>query len=69
MTGASGYVVYRRTYNAKTGKYGSWVKIKTTSSLSYTDKSAKKGTYYQYAVTAYKSSHVSDRKSGSKVKR
>ena len=69
VTGASGYVVYRRTYNTKTGKYGSWVKVKTTTARSYTDKKAKKGTTYQYSVTAYKSSHVSDRKSGSKVKR
>lgn len=69
VTGASGYVVYRRTYNSKTGKYGSWVKVKTTTARSYTDKKAKKGTYYQYSVVAYKSSHVSDRKSGSKLKR
>lgn len=69
VTGASGYVVYRRTYNAKTRKYGSWVKVKTTTARSYSDTKAKKGTYYQYSVVAYKSSHLSDRKSGSKVKR
>ena len=69
VTGASTYVVYRRTYNTKTRKYGAWIKVKTTSSTSYTDKGAKKGTTYQYSVVACKGSHASDRKSGSKVKR
>ncbi len=50
--GATGYEVYRKTGS------GSYRKIGTTKSsvATYTDKTAKKGTTYVYAVKAYKGS-------------
>ena len=56
VTGAEGYIVYRKTGS------GSYTKIKTekgVSNLSYTDSSAKKGKKYTYKVKAYKSSTYS----------
>lgn len=50
VSGASKYIVYRRT---GTGK---WKTLKTTSSRSYTDKSAKYGYEYQYGVKVVKGS-------------
>ncbi len=48
VTGATGYIVYRK----KSG--GSWKKIGTSSSTSYTDKSSlTSGTKYVYTVRAY----------------
>ena len=52
VTGASGYVIYRKTGS------GSYKKLKTekgVSNLSYRDSSAKKGKTYTYKVKAYKS--------------
>ena len=62
VTGASGYYVYRKTYNTKTKKWSGWTKIATAkgkSKVSYLDKSAKKGTNYKYTVIAYYSSYKS----------
>ena len=42
--GASKYRVYRKTGS------GRWVKLADTTSLTYTDKSAKSGTKYTYTV-------------------
>ncbi len=47
LSGAKGYLVYRKTGN------GNYSKIATTSSLSYLDKTAKSGTTYTYAVKGY----------------
>ncbi len=50
VTGATGYIVYRKTGN------GSWVKLATVTGnakISYLDKTAKKGTTYTYTVKAY----------------
>ncbi len=50
VTGATGYIVYRKTGN------GGWQKIATVtgnSKVSYLDKTAKKGTTYTYTVKAY----------------
>ena len=44
---ATGYEVYRATG-------GSWKKIATVKSISYTNKKLKKGTTYKYKVRAYK---------------
>ena len=66
-TGASGYYIYRRQYSK--GKWSGWQKIKTTAALNYTDKSAKKGVRYQYAVYAYYSSYQSSSKASATVKR
>lgn len=46
-TGASEYIVYR-----KTGSASAWEKISTTKSLSYTDKKVSAGKTYIYTVVA-----------------
>lgn len=48
VSGATGYEIYR----CKAG--GSYKKIKTTKSLSYTDKGVKAGYTYSYKIRAYK---------------
>jgi fibronectin type 3 domain-containing protein len=53
ITGATGYIVYRKTAS------GSWSRIKTitsASTLSYTDTIGKNGTTYYYTVKAYSGS-------------
>lgn len=50
VTGASAYLVYRKTGN------GSWVQIKNltgNTKVTFVDKSAKKGKTYKYTVRAY----------------
>ncbi len=50
VTGAQGYIIYRKTGS------GSYTKLKTekgVTNLSYIDSSAKKGTKYTYKVKAY----------------
>ena len=49
VSGANGYEVY-----SSTSKSGTYKKIKTTSSLSYTNSGLKKGKTYYYKVRAYK---------------
>jgi fibronectin type 3 domain-containing protein len=63
VTGASKYYVYRKTAS------GSWSKIATTTSTSYTDKTAKKGTTYYYTVKAVSGSYLSSYTSSKAVKR
>ena len=69
--GATGYTIYRSEYNAKTKKWSGWKSVKTAkaSSKSYTDKSAKKGVKYRYAVKAVNGKVASSYKSSSSVKR
>ncbi len=58
--GSSGYIVYRKTYSK--GKWSGWQRVSTVkgvSTLSYTDKSAKKGVYYRYTVKAYSGNYYS----------
>ena len=50
VTGAQGYVVYRKAGNGKLVKLAT---VKGISKNSYTDKSAKKGTKYTYKLQAY----------------
>ena len=53
VEGAGSYVVYRKTYNVSTKKWGGWSRFKdTVTSTSYLDKTAKSGTYYLYTVRA-----------------
>lgn len=63
VTGAKKYEVYRRTGS------GSWKKVKTTSSRSFTDKSAAKGKYYTYRVRAVYGDSDGVFKTGKKTKR
>lgn len=46
VTGASGYEIYLYKNNK-------WTKVKTTSALTYTDKTVKKGNTYKYKLRAY----------------
>ena len=63
VSGASGYYVYRKTSG------GSFSKIKTTTSTSYTDTSAKNGTTYYYTVRAYYGSTMSSYVTNATIKR
>ena len=47
---AESYVVYRRTYDAKTKKYSGWSSIKTINKTSYLDTTVTLGTIYSYTV-------------------
>ena len=67
ITGASGYIVYRRTYT--NGKWSGWTAIKTTTALSFTDTTAKAGVYYQYTVRAYSGDYRSSYTNSSSIKR
>ena len=49
VDGATGYIVYY-----KKGEKGTWTKLGTTSSLTYTHKNVSTGTFYFYRVKAYK---------------
>ncbi len=62
VTGAEGYIVYRKTGS---GSYERLAKIKGGTKVSYLDKSAKKGKTYSYKVLAYNGSTKS---AGSEVK-
>ena len=66
VTGATGYIVYRKNGS------GSWSRvadIKSGSTVSYTDKTAKSGTTYTYTVRAYSGSTIGDWSSTKTVKR
>jgi fibronectin type 3 domain-containing protein len=63
VSGANKYYVYRKTAS------GGWSKIATTTSTSYTDKTAKKGTTYYYTVKAASGSYSSSYTSSKAVKR
>ena len=67
VTKAKGYRIYRRQY--KNGKWTELKLIKSTSSLKYTDKSAKKGIKYQYVVRAYNGDYNSAVKYSKTIKR
>lgn len=57
VTGAEGYIVYRKT---ESGSYKRIKVIDDASKVSYKDKSAKKGTKYSYKVRAFYSKTRSD---------
>jgi fibronectin type 3 domain-containing protein len=65
--GATGYIVYRRTYS--NGKWSGWTQIKTTTALSYTDTTAKKGVTYQYTARAYSGDYRSSYTNSASIKR
>ncbi|MBR2876365.1 MAG: leucine-rich repeat domain-containing protein, partial [Clostridia bacterium] len=47
VANAQKYVVYQRTYNAKTKKWSGWKALKSTTGLSYVDTTTKLGTIYR----------------------
>ncbi len=66
IDGASKYAVYRRASGDKT-----WVRIKTTTSTTYLDKTAKNNTTYYYSARAFNSAgdySVYDSAKTSKIK-
>ncbi|MBE6796387.1 MAG: hypothetical protein E7533_07400 [Ruminococcaceae bacterium] len=56
VTGADGYIIYRKTGSASWERVG---KVKGSDKVSFTDKTAKKGKTYTYTVKAYKGSEKS----------
>ncbi len=53
IEGAESYIVYQRTYNAKTKKWSGWKILKNGyTGTSYVDTTVKLGTYYKYTVRA-----------------
>lgn len=52
VDGATAYRVYRRTVDAD-GTVSSWTNFSKITSVKYSDKTAKSGTKYEYAVRAY----------------
>ncbi len=56
VTGASGYLVYRKTGS---GKWEEIAKVSGKTTVSYVDKTAKKGKTYYYSVRAYSGSYKS----------
>ncbi len=59
VSGATGYIIYRRTYNASTKTWGGWSRVATTKSNAYNDTRVKSGTYYRYTVRAYYGDYAS----------
>ena len=68
-TGATEYVVYRKTYDAKKKKWSSFKKQKTVTTTSYKDTTAKSGVKYKYCVKAKSGSVTSAYITTSSVKR
>ena len=66
ITGAAGYIVYRKTGS---GAWGRIADIKSGSTTSYVDKSAKSNTTYTYTVRAYNSKYMSEWNSTKTIKR
>ena len=65
--GATGYIVCRRAM--VNGKWQAFQSLSTTKSLSFVDKTAKKGVYYQYVIKAYNGSFRSASKTSLSVRR
>ncbi len=65
VSGASGYIVYRKEGS---GSYKELAKVKGSTKVSYVDKKAKKGKTYTYTVKAYSGSSKSAYNSGLKIK-
>ena len=66
MTGAAGYIVYRKTGS---GSFARIADIKSGTTVSYTDKTAASGTTYTYTVRAYNGNTMSAWNSTKTVKR
>ena len=66
VTGATGYIVYRKSGS---GSWGRIADIKSGSTVSYTDKTASSGTTYTYTVRAYNGNTMGDWHSAKSVKR
>ena len=65
ITGADGYMVYRKTGS---GSYSKIATVKGNTKVTYTDKSAKKGKTYTYKIKVYKSKTYSAYSNAKKIK-
>ena len=65
VTGADGYMVYRKTGS---GSYSKIATVKGSTKVTYTDKSAKKCKTYTYKLKAYKSKTYSAYSNAKKIK-
>ncbi len=65
VTGAEGYMVYRKT---GTGSYSKVASVKGSTKVTYTDKKAAKGKTYTYKIKAYKSKTYSAYSNAKKIK-
>ena len=55
INGADSYIIYKKTYNAKTGKWSAWTTVaQNYKGTTVVDTSAVNGTYYMYTVRATK---------------
>lgn len=60
VTGADSYIVYRKTYDAKTKKWSGWSRVEDgITTTSYIDKIVNSGTTYKYTVKACYGSYTS----------
>ena len=53
VTGADGYVIYRRAWSSTTGGWTDFVRWNNTTALNWTDTKVYAGTRYQYGIKAY----------------
>ncbi|MBQ4423460.1 MAG: caspase family protein [Clostridia bacterium] len=53
VNGAAGYVIYRRAWSSKTGKWTTFERWNNTTELSWTDTNVYATSRYQYGVKAY----------------
>ena len=58
VTGAAGYVIYRRAWSSTTNGWTSFERWNNTTDLSWTDKTVYAGSRYQYGVKAYFASRI-----------
>jgi hypothetical protein len=65
VSGANGYIVYRKTPG---GKFAVLKRITNSSTTTYTDTTAKAGTTYYYTVKAYSGSKYSSYETNQKIK-
>jgi hypothetical protein len=53
VTGADGYVIYRRAWSSTTNGWTDFVRWNNTTALNWTDTKVYAGTRYQYGIKAY----------------
>ena len=53
VTGAAGYIIYRRAWSSTTNGWTEFVRWNNTTALTWTDKTVYAGTRYQYGIKAY----------------
>ncbi len=64
---AESYIVYTKTYDAKSESWSGWKNRGSLTSTSWTDKKAKSGTKYRYTVRAVNGSVKSEYESSSSI--